>query len=355
MLILLNFHPLKKYSLPAILAIPAIFFASILQGQSADSARLFFQKGLAEKQNGRRMESLKNFEKAGQYDSTDKEILRELGSAYLDVRQYFRARETYQRLERAGENSPANYKQLLSLSYSLKQPNDVLLYAAKLKQADPSEKVSYYLGKVYYDQENYGEAIKALNAAEKEDPANAEVPYMIARSYADMLNYKQSIPYFQKAISLDTSKAYWVYEMALIYYAMNDTKNTLKFMLEAGNKGLPKSNDYMENLGIAYLDVGDLENGIRIMSEILKRKPSDINILNMIAEAYYYRGKFSEAMDYWDKILEYDKKNASALYMIGMCYQKKGEKQKGQLLCDKAIEMDPSLSSLKQAKQLPGM
>ncbi|MEI9807691.1 MAG: tetratricopeptide repeat protein [Bacteroidota bacterium] len=83
---------------------------------------------------------------------------------------------------------------------------------------------------------------------------------------------------------------------------------------------------------------GDLENGIKIMDEILKRKPSDINILNMVAEAYYYKGKFNEAIDYWDKILSYDKQNASALYMIGMSYQKKGDKDKGQLLCDKAIE-----------------
>jgi tetratricopeptide (TPR) repeat protein len=101
--------------------------------------------------------------------------------------------------------------------------------------------------------------------------------------------------------------------------------------------------------------VGNLDEGVKIMSEILKRKPSDLNILNMVAEAYYYKGKWQLAIDYWDQILFYDKENASALYMIGMSYQKKGEKEKGIALCDKAIEMDPSLSSLKQKKQMPGM
>jgi tetratricopeptide (TPR) repeat protein len=80
-----------------------------------------------------------------------------------------------------------------------------------------------------------------------------------------------------------------------------------------------------------------------------------MNILNMVAEAYYYKGRYEQAMDYWDKVLAVDKENASALYMIGMCYQKKGEKAKGQKLCDKAIEMDPSLASLKQKKQMPGL
>ena len=126
-------------------------------------------------------------------------------------------------------------------------------------------------------------------------------------------------------------------------------------MLEAGEKGYRKDNEYLENLGVAYLNVGDLDNGVNILGEILKRKPSDMNILNMIAEAYYYKGRYLQAMDYWDKILAIDTTNASALYMIGMCYQKNGDKTKGQRLCDKAIEMDPSLASLKQKKQMPGL
>jgi tetratricopeptide (TPR) repeat protein len=207
---------------------------------------------------------------------------------------------------------------------------------------------------VHYEQDNYGEAIKYLNQAAKEDPTNAEVPYMIAHSYSDMQNYKLAIPFYQKAISLDTSKNYWIYELGLIYYAIHDDKNALKYMLEAGEKGYKRDNDYLENLGIAYLNVGQLDQGVAILSEILKKRPSDLNILNMVAEAYYYKGKFQQAIDYWDQVMYYDKNNASALYMIGMCYQKKGEKDKGTRLCDKAIELDPSLASLKQKKSMPG-
>ena len=344
-------NPMKRI----VLFLTVSLFTSFSLFSQTDSADYYLQKGLREKENGRRMESLKNFEKAGKYDANNKTVLNELAITYVDLRKYAQARETYKKLVDLGDASAPNYKQLMTLSFSLKQNDDVILYANKLKQADPSEKINYYLGKVNYDKENYGEAIRQLNAAAKEDPQNAEVPYMIGHSYADMLNYKEAIPFFKKAIQLDTSKPYWIYELGLIYYAMNDTKNALKYILEAGDKGLKKDNDYLENLGIAYLDAGNLEQGIAIMDEILKRKPSDINILNMVAEAYYYKGKYQEAIDNWDKILSYDKQNASALYMIGMSFQKKGEKEKGQLLCDKAIEMDPSLSSLKQKKQIMGM
>ena len=238
----------------------------------SDSADFFLQKGLVEKQNGRRLESLKNFEKASKYDGNSKAIVTELAAAYLDLNKYNQARESYKKLVQLGDASAANFKQLMMLSFKLKQNDDVLLYADKLKTADPSEKVYYYVGRANYDMDNYGDAIKFLNAAAKEDPQNAEVPYMIAHSYADMMNYKLAIPYFQKAIALNPTKTYWIYEMGLIYYAMNDDKNSLKYILEAGEKGYKRDNDYLENLGIAYLNVGNLDEGVKILDEILKKK-----------------------------------------------------------------------------------
>jgi tetratricopeptide (TPR) repeat protein len=320
-----------------------------------DSADYFLQKGLVEKQNGRRLESLKNFEKAEKFDANNKAIESELAFAYLDLRRYNQARDAFKKLVALGDQSAVNYKHLMTLSFNLKQHEDVLLYADKLKTADPSEKVCYYVGRVNYDMDNYGDAIKYLNIAAKEDPTNPEIPYMIAHSYADMMNYKLAIPFFHKAIELNPAKGYWIYELGLIYYAMHDDKNSLKYILEAGEKGQTRDNDYLENLGIAYLNVGNLDEGVKILVEILKKRPSDMNILNMVAEAYYYKGRYQEAIDYWDQVLLYDKTNASSLYMIGMSYQKKGEKDKGIALCDKAIEMDPGLAAYKQKKMMAGL
>ena len=142
--------------------------------------------------------------------------------------------------------------------------------------------------------------------------------------------------------------------MALIYYAIPDEQNSLKYLLEAGEKGYKKDNEYVQNLATAYMNAGKHQEGITMLKEILQRRPSDVNILNMLAEAYYDTKQYDEAISHFDQILAIDTKNAEALYMIGMSFQKKGDKQKGQALCDKAIEMDPSLQSLKQKKQMPG-
>jgi hypothetical protein len=47
-----------------------------------------------------------------------------------------------------------------------------------------------------------------------------------------------------------------------MYYGMHDDQNALKYMLEAADKGLKKDNEYLENLGIAYLNVGKFNEGL---------------------------------------------------------------------------------------------
>src|ERR1700737_2644365 len=142
-----------------LLTILFISSVSLLFAQS-DSADVFLQKGLLEKKNGRRMESLKNFEKAYQYNSSNKTIVAELASAYYDLRKYSQSRITYKKLVDLGDASATTFKQLMLLSFNTKEYDDAILYANKLKQADNSEKVNYYIGKIHYDRENYGSAIQ---------------------------------------------------------------------------------------------------------------------------------------------------------------------------------------------------
>ena len=335
---------------PINLLLAFAFACSTLCAQT-DSTEFFLQKGLTEKKNGRRMESLKNFEKALKYDANNKAVLTELASAYLDLRKYFEARDTYKKLIDLGDKSPDNYKQILQLSFNLRRYEDVINYANSLKKIDPSAKICYYLGKVYYEQEDYGNAIKNLTAATSEEPTNAEVQFMLGRCYMNMQNYKQAAPYYQKAIEMDTSKPEWIFELGILCNAMYDNKNSLKYILLAGEKGYKRDNVYLENLGIAYLEDGQFDKGIETLNELLKRRPGDSNLLYMIAEAHYDKKNYDEAINYWDMVLQNDKNNAKSLYMIGMCFQKKGDKSKGQGLCDKAIQMDPSLAALK-SKQM---
>jgi tetratricopeptide (TPR) repeat protein len=199
-----------------------------------------------------------------------------------------------------------------------------------------------------YRDDNYAEAIKLLEKAAIEEPQNAEVPYLTGRAYMDLNNYRKAAAFLEKAVAMDSTKINWIYECGLIYYAIPDYRKSLEFIKLAGDKGYKRTSDYLENLGNAYINVGENDKGIEVLNEVLKKKPEDPELLYQIAQANFKSGKYQQAIDLWDKVLEQDKTNAEALYMIGLSYQKKGEKEKGQQLCDKAIQMDPSLRSKRQ-------
>ncbi len=341
---------MKKNLLATLLIIPSTFLFS-----QKDSADYFLQKGLTTKNEGSRMESLKLFEKAYSYDNQNKQIVYEFGLAYFDLRKYAMARVQFMKLIEMGEPSAEVLKQAMNLSFNLKQYDDALKYANLLKKADPGEKINFFIGKAHYDNENIGEAIKFLKEAMIEDPTKAEIPYLIARSYGDMMNYKIAVPYMEKALAMDSLNNIWYYQAGLMCYAIHEDLRSLNYFLKAADKGYPKDRDYMENLGIALLNANKQKEGLSILVEILKSRPSDINILNMVAEEHYFQKKYDKAIEYWDKILEYDKENAKVLYMIGMSFQNKGEKEKGIVLCDRAILMDPSLAANKQKKMNMGL
>jgi tetratricopeptide (TPR) repeat protein len=340
---------MHKIHLTAVLC--ALVVSSFAQ---TDSSSFYLQKALDEKAKGRRMEVVKQLEKAYSYNKNNQQVVSELAAAYTEVKFYAKAREKFVQAESLGDKSPVTYKNLMNLNFNMRQWDDAIKYAQLLKKADPSEKVDYYIGRAYYEQEDLGKGIQFLEAAAKADPANAEIPHTLATAYTNMQNFKQAIPHFQKAISLQPTNNRYIYELALVYYGMNDNANALKYMLEAGEKGYRKDNEYTQNLATAYMNAGKFAEGLEVMKQVLEKRPTDMGLIDMIAEACYDAGKFDDAITYYNKILAIDNTKAEALYMMGMAYQKKGQVDNGRALCDKAIAMDPSLSSLKTEKKMPG-
>jgi tetratricopeptide (TPR) repeat protein len=336
-----------------ILSIAAAFGFSTAVFAQADSSSVYFQKGLDAKAKGHLLIAVQHFEKAYNFNKNDKQIVSELAADYLNLRRYAQARDKFLELESMGDKSDSTYRQLTLLSFNTRKWDDAIKYALILKKQNVNEKLAWYIGKSYYEKEDLGNAIRYFGFAAKEDPTNAEIPYNIARAYADMMNFKEAIPYFLKAIEIKQDPR-WIYETALIYYALPDEQNSLKYMLLAGEKGYRQDNEYLQNLAIAYTNAGKAGEAINLLKGVLDKRPTDINIITMLAEAYYDSKKYDEAIAYYDKLLQINANNAEAMYMMGMSFQKKGEKQKGQSICDKAIQLDPSLQSLKQEKQMPG-
>jgi tetratricopeptide (TPR) repeat protein len=318
----------------------------------SDSARHYLDLGLKAQTERRYAVAEKNFNKSLQFDSSSADTRFALAAVYYEMRKYNNALQQYQLVYNRDNNNREAIAKLGELNYNLHRWNDAIKFTKLAQQLNAGSRHNYILGKAFYELEDYGQSVEYLGKASREDPANAEAPYLIGRAFVEMSNYKMAIPYMEKAINIDTTKYSWVYELALVYSAVPDDKSAIRYMELAAERGYKTDNDYYENLSYCYLNTGQIDKAIEKLKAVLEKKPADLTILYAVAEAYYIKGKYKEAIDYWDQVLFFDKQNSKSLYMIGMAYQKKGEKQKGIALCDKAIEMDPSLGVNKHQRNM---
>ncbi|MEO7537234.1 MAG: tetratricopeptide repeat protein, partial [Ferruginibacter sp.] len=139
------------------------------------------------------------------------------------------------------------------------------------------------------------------------------------------------------------------------YYNQNDFKNAAVFFNKAAEGGYPQSNDFMENLGYAYIYTGEFEKGEKLLLSVMAKKPGNKEMMRDLAEAFYKQKMYDKSLEYCEKLMILDAKDAKALYQAGLCFQKKGQKEKGQSMCNKAIEMDPSLAGMRQKNMSMGL
>jgi len=319
-----------------------------------DSAEFFYQKGNEEKTARLFKPALADYQKSVQFNANNADAQRDLGIVALELRRYDLAVAAFEKVLTLQKNDTVAIENVTNIYFWTRKWNEAIQSAHTAQQLHVGTQNNFIIAKSYYELENYGQALKFLELAYRDDPKNPEIQYLGGRSYVEMSNYKKALGCYEQAIALDSSKVYWIYETGMVAYAIPDDKKAIYYFEKAVEKGMKKSNDYLENLANAYMNIKDYEKAMPLMDELLKRKPYDMETLYSVADSYYRTGRYQEAIDTWDKMLAIDDKSANALYMIGMSYQKKGEKEKGQLLCDKAIEMDPSLAKNKQKKQMPG-
>ncbi len=327
----------KLFLFSVVMAVAALPLFS----QNADSAKVYFNKGMDEKNARRYMVSAKYFDKAIAFNSKYTDAFIENGKMNLEMHRMDAAALNFSKASQLEPNNGAVIKELTTLYFNNRQFQKAIEFANKCKECTDADRI---VAISYYNLEDYGKAVTGIQKVLAKNPKDAEAAYTLGRNYVELDDYKNAISAYEKAVASDATKTSSMYELGLIYYNENDFKKALKLFNMAADAGYTKSNDFLENVGFAYLAVGDVTNGMKNLNIILERKPNNKELLGDIAQGMYGAKHYDDAISYYQKLLELNPKDASSLYMAGMCFQKKGQKEKGQAICDKAISMDPGLA-----------
>jgi type IV pilus assembly protein PilF len=85
-----------------------------------------------------------------------------------------------------------------------------------------------------------------------------------------------------------------------------------------------KDPQYQYNMGLFYLNQGNIEEAIRYFNKAISLKPRYDMALNSLGLAYMMNAKFQEAVKYFEKCLEANPSFTEAHNYLGVAYQEMG-------------------------------
>jgi tetratricopeptide (TPR) repeat protein len=346
---------LKTLSLSLVLAgITAFAPASVsFAALSKDSASFYYQLGKAELANRRYSVAWQQFEKAALHNPADADLQLAIADVCTKMNRMAPAVKALETASKIRPNDHATTWKLVQLYFNYGQYARVLEILPGLHQRYSDTKGwAYMLGKSYQSAQNYGKAIEYMKQSLKDEPTNHEASYQIGRMMVQMANYKGAIPYYEASLKADTNQTNRMYELALVLATAEQFDASIQYFKMALERGYKARDDFYMNMAYTLADAHKSDEAVKMMKDMLSRRPEDLGLLSGLADVCYHSGRYKDAIGYWDQMLAADSKNARALYHIGLAYIKMGKDSDGKQLCDQAIAMDPSLGVLKHAKQM---
>lgn len=312
---------------------------------SSDSSSYYVQQALQLKQAGKYKEANHVFQRALSFNSADVNTRIQYGISLAEEKKFSLAKEQFKKILEFDPKQPIALLKLCVVSAALNNWDDVVKYGAVVQETGDAT-LLYLLGKAYFLEEEYDLSQQVLHKLLVTNPVHHEGLAMLARVNVEMGDYKKAGAFYNQALAIKPEDPNLLYEYSLIIFILNKPKDAVSYMELAATKGYKADLDYYENLGLAYLAF-DIEKGIEVLQNVLKRKPNNPEIQLQIANAYYKDKKFEIAAERYYNMFQHDPSNSRALYMMGMALQKKGEKVRGIGVCEQALKMDPSLAEHK--------
>ena len=113
-----------------------------------------------------------------------------------------------------------------------------------------------------------------------------------------------------------------------------------------------QSSDFMADMGLAFLMLGDFEKAEVYLKKAVKLPNPDEAAWARLAAVYYSQGKLEEAQYAWERSLELNPDKAEVLYNLGVLYLNKGEFEKAVDYFNKTLIKNPDFKDAEEKRTL---
>lgn len=205
-----------------------------------------------------------------------------------------------------------------------------LKYFRRAVEYEPENPVNHCnMAGILSEMGRYEESNMILHSVlDRIDPAMTECYYYLANNYANLEQYEQAEEALVRYLENDPD-GHFLDEadelLDLLGYELNRPAkiSTIK----------SKENLYAHDRARELLEAGRFAEAVRILEEIVERKPDFLAARNNLGLAYYYMGLFDKSVQTISEVLELEPGNLHALCNLAIFYQHANrEEELGRLL-----------------------
>lgn len=247
--------------------------------------------------------AVQNFTKAYQLDPKNDEVIKELSTLYFNNRQFQKALELVQQC-----NSCENSNRILGMSYY--NLEDYAKAEKYLKQAlsknNNDAEAAYTLGRTFLELENEKGAIPQFQKAISLEPTRNQWMYELGLIYYNQNEYANALKYFDMATNNGYNKSndfYENYGFAQLY--TGDSENgikTLNIVLERK----PNNTELLNNIAHAMYETKKYNEALDYFKKLLDINPKDASSLFMAGMTFQKLGQKEKGQKICDNAIAMD-------------------------------------------------
>ncbi|HEX2788714.1 MAG TPA: tetratricopeptide repeat protein [Ignavibacteria bacterium] len=236
-------------------------------------------------------------------------LLVNAGNLYANKQQYDEAEKRFRKAIEVRYNSVLAHHNL-GLVYLLRnQLDSAEMEIKKGIEIDSLAPDGYFqLAQIYKTQGKIDKAIEQLERLQSFSP-NYKESIMLIETLR-RVPQDSTTKYFD--MNSDQMQIFNLERKSFESYQQQKYTEAISYLEELIKLDPSKKSGYLNNMGLCYREMGDLDNAEKCFNEALSLDEKNVNAINGLAEVLLRRGKKSEAINYYKKVLEINPTDAYA-------------------------------------------
>lgn len=187
---------------------------------------------------------------------------------------------------------------------------------------------------------NEKKAFQLFQYVMQKNHAHAASRYYAARILSNQYQYNQAIELIQQAIKIDPENIWYKYFLIELYKKTGEKKKIIPIYEQLLKQVSNDPNLYFD-LSMAYLQVLDIRNAIRILDEFEKKYGMVEEIIQQKYRLYLFSNNKTKALEELQKMELLDPYNTEYLMMIGKHYMQTGSISHATEYFDRVLSIEP--------------